>query len=289
MEIILQITFNSIVSGVILSLMTIGFNYIFSVTKVFHLAHAAIFTFGGFAFWKLTGLGFHWLPSSILVMLMSSMLILFIERMIYQPMIKKKTDASVTLVASMGIYVVIVNLLAIFFGNDNKVMSFPTNTFELLGVVISSNQITQLLVGVDVVLLFYLGIKLTKFDLSLKTVANNPTLSEVYGINSKRIRGLIMVFGSVFAVIAGILTTMEVGIEPHSGMNITLTAAAVAILVTKLDVKFLVLASILLTLFQNTIEWFLNAQWKEGLTFLILLFVILYKTEGLISYKLRKN
>lgn len=289
MEIILQIVFNSIVSGLVLSLMVIGFNYIFNVTKVFHLAHAGIFTLGSFAFWKFTDLGLHWLLASILAMSISSLIILLIEKAIYLPMIRKNTDPSVTLIASMGLYVIIVNLIAMFFGSDNKIVSSSVNILEVNGIIISTNQIIQLLVGTFVVVVFYFGIKLTKLDISLKAIADNDILGEIYGVNSKRVRSLIMIIGSIIAVIAGILTTIEIGIEPHSGMNVTLTAATVAILVTRLDVKYLILVSILLTLFQNTIEWFLNSQWKEGLTFLILLMVILYKTEGLVSYKLRKN
>jgi branched-chain amino acid transport system permease protein len=204
-------------------------------------------------------------------------------------MIRKNTDPSVTLIASMGLYVIIVNLIAMFFGSDNKIVSSSVNILEVNGIIISTNQIIQLLVGTFVVVVFYFGIKLTKLDISLKAIADNDILGEIYGVNSKRVRSLIMIIGSIIAVIAGILTTIEIGIEPHSGMNVTLTAATVAILVTRLDVKYLILVSILLTLFQNTIEWFLNSQWKEGLTFLILLMVILYKTEGLVSYKLRKN
>ncbi len=289
LEIILQIVFNSIVSGIILSLMVIGFNYIFSVTKVFHLAHAGIFTLGAYTFWQLTDLGLHWILASTVSLSIASIIILFIEKAVYSPMTKKKTDSSVTLIASMGIYVIIVNTIAMFFGSENKIVSLSGDTFNIIDVIISTNQIIQLLVGIIIIVIFYLGIKLTKLDLSLKAIANNDILGEVYGINSKRIRSLVMIIGSAFAVIAGILTTIEIGVEPHSGMNITLSAAAVAILVTRLDVKYLTLISILLALFQNTVEWFLNAQWKEGLTFLILLLIILYKTEGLVSYKLRKN
>jgi len=47
--------------------------------------------------------------------------------------------------------------------------------------------------------------------------------------------------------------------------------------------------AIALTLLQNSVEWFLDAQWKDAITFLILLLVILFRTEGIISYNLRKD
>ena len=83
--------------------------------------------------------------------------------------------------------------------------------------------------------------------------------------------------------------TLEVGINPQAGMNITLTASVVAILVSRLNVLLIVAFAIALTLLQNSVEWFLDAQWKDAITFLILLLVILFRTEGIISYNLRKD
>lgn len=273
----------------ILSLMAIGFSYIFNVTKVFHLAHAASFSMGGLLFWKLTSLGLFWIFAILVAGIVSIMVMFLMEKTVYYPMIRKKSDPSVTLIASMGAYIVLVNLLALLFGSDNKISSDLTDSYNFLNIIISSSQVIQLITSAAVLFLLALFLKYSKLDITIQAISINATLVEVYGINSRIIRYAVIIFGTLLAVIAGILTYIEVGIEPYSGMNITLTAAVVAILITKLKFRFIVIACIVLSLLQNSIEWLLNAQWKAGVTFTILLLMILFKTEGLVSYKLRKS
>lgn len=44
----IQIFFNSVVSALMLALVALGFNLIFNATRVFHLAHGAIYVTGVF-------------------------------------------------------------------------------------------------------------------------------------------------------------------------------------------------------------------------------------------------
>ncbi|MBK7254011.1 MAG: hypothetical protein IPI04_08860 [Ignavibacteria bacterium] len=49
-SILLQLLINSLISGLILALIAVGFYLIFNTTKVFHIAHGAFYTLGGFIF-----------------------------------------------------------------------------------------------------------------------------------------------------------------------------------------------------------------------------------------------
>ena len=71
------------------------------------------------------------------------------------------------------------------------------------------------------------------------------------------------------------------------GMNITLSAVVVVVLAGQNKLSSLLFASMFISIIQNFTEWFLSAQWKEGVTYLILILVLLFRTEGIISYKLR--
>ena len=118
----IQILLNSIVSGLLLSLVAIGFTYIFHVTKVFHLAHGGIYVSGAFACsWVLTKTNncFFALAFSILAV---AVLIYLIEKSTYLPLTKKPSNQSISLIASMGLHVVIVNILAMLFVNENKII-----------------------------------------------------------------------------------------------------------------------------------------------------------------------
>ena len=47
-QVFIQLIFNSLVSGLLLALVAAGFNLIFSTTRVFHLAHGAVFVSAGY-------------------------------------------------------------------------------------------------------------------------------------------------------------------------------------------------------------------------------------------------
>ena len=285
----IQIILNSIFSGLLLSLVAIGFTYIFRVTRVFHLAHGGIYVAGGFIFWWMLKTS-NWLASIFFAIAFVAILIWLIEKTIYLPLSKKQSDQSVSLIASIGLNVIIINIFALQFGNENKTIpDFISGSFQFSNIIITKVQMIQTIVGIVTTVTFLVYMKLSKSNLVLQSVSDNETISKVFGINTEKERTKVFIAGSMLACIAAILKTMEVGIDPQAGMSITLTASVVAILVSRLSVLLIITFAIALTLLQNSVEWFLDAQWKDGITFLILLLVILFRTEGIISYNLRKD
>lgn len=285
-----QILVDSMVSGLLLSLVAIGFTYIFLVTRVFHLAHAGLYIAGGFSWWWMLTKTNNWAAAVAFAIVVVAILIWVIEKTIYLPLNKKQSNQSISLIASMGLYVVIVNVLALLFGNENKTIENSiSGSFEFGNIIFTKVQMIQSITVIVVTATFLIYLKITKSNLPLQSVSDNETISKVFGIKTEKERVKVFIAGSVLTCIAAILKTLEVGIDPQAGMSITLTAAVVAILVSRLNVLLIIAFAIALTLLHNSVEWFLDAQWKDGITFLILLLVILFRTEGIISYKLRKD
>lgn len=290
MNALIQIILNSIVSGLLLSLVAIGFTYIFRVTRVVHLAHGGVYVAGAFAYWWMLTKTNNWFAAFAFAIAIVAILIWVIEKTIYLPLSKKQSNQSIPLIASMGLYVVVVNVLALLFGNENKTIENSiSGSFEFGNIIFTKIQIIQTISGIVATATLLIYLKLSNSNLALQSISDNETISKVFGINTVKERVKVFIAGSVLACIAAILKTMEVGIDPQAGMSITLTAAVVAILVSRLNVLLIIAFAIALTLLQNSVEWFLDAQWKDGITFLILLLVILFRTEGIISYNLRKD
>ncbi len=257
---------------------------------MFHLAHGGVYVAGAFACWWMLTKTNNWFASFAFAIAVVAILIWVVEKTIYLPLNKKQSNQSISLIASMGLYVVIVNILALLFGNENKTIenSF-SGSFELGNIIFTKVQMIQTVIGIVATATFIIYLKLTKSNLALQAVSDNETISKVFGINTEKERVKVFIAGSVLTCIAAILKTLEVGIDPQAGMGITLTAAVVTILVSRLNVLLIIAFSIALTILQNSVEWFLNAQWRDGITFLLLLLVILFRTEGIISYNLRKD
>lgn len=288
----LQLLFNSIVSGLLLALVAVGFSLIFNTTKVFHLAHGAVYVCGSYALINFQNslqgtTRTNWIFALVLTFLLIGILGMLIEFLVYRPLSKRNAGQAITLISSMGVYILLVNLIALFFGNETKFLD-PNldNSFSFASIIIVPIQAVQLIISL-ILLGLLLFVSKTKRFLQVRAIMSNETVASVIGVNSKAIRLFAISFGSLLAAIAAILRLYDTGIDPQAGMSITLSAAVAVIIGGSGSIAGTIIASMLIAFLQTTTEWFLSAQWKEGMTFLLLIIVILWRTEGLVSYKMR--
>lgn len=294
--VIIQLIFNSLVLGLQLALIAVGFNIIFNITKVFHLAHGAVLVGAGYTFiwllnfWDYSSSVFPsviWICCIIMALLVTIFVSWLMEWLVYRPLDKKKSGQAISLVSSMAIFLLIVNLIALIFGNETKVFHQNLdNRIFFYDIVISHIQLAQLLVSILVLtsLIFFSSSK--KF-LPFRAIMSKQIVASVMGVNASAVRLLAMAIGSVLAAIVAILKLYDTGIDPYSGMDITLSAAVTVIIGGNGSLHGTVIAALLLTFLQTLTEWFLSAEWKQGVTFLLLILVIMWKTEGLVSFKMR--
>ncbi|RMH46985.1 MAG: branched-chain amino acid ABC transporter permease [Gammaproteobacteria bacterium] len=283
-----QLVFNTLVSGLLLALVAVGFNLIFNTTKVFHLAHGALYVTGAYALLQFEALfsdfGFLPLVGSLVVV---AIIALVIEKLVYQPLANRKAGQAITLISSIGVYLFLINLIALLYGNETKYID-PALGSSLLfaGLTIAPVQLLQL-VTASCLIVGILILSKTQWFLKVRAMISEETVASVLGVNTKAIRLWMMILGSMLAGIAAILQLYDTGMDPQRGMAITLSAAVAVIIGGQGSISGTILASLLIAFLQTTTEWFISAQWKEGLTFLLLIAVILWRTEGIVSFKMR--
>lgn len=290
MSIILQLLFNSIVSGLVLALMAVGFHLVFRTVKVFHLAHGAVFVAGGYAYlsiYTLVGGYLGWGLALIAAALTGGLLAVGMYLIVYRRLSARGASEEISLVASMGLLLFVTEGLAWAYGNQARVSAMPfTGSLELGGIMLSSAQWMQLVSCSFLLMLLVRGLK-GKRTLDLRAVMGQATVASVMGVNVDAMKARSMAVSGVLAAWAGALVVVDTGIHPQVGLSITLSAAVAVILGGARSFKGTVAAAIGLALVQTLTEWFFNAQWKEGITFLILIIVLLWRTEGIIAFNLR--
>src|SRR5690625_4529119 len=103
---------NSLILGSLVTLMAVGLTLTFAVTRVLNIAHAELVTLGGYTFvlavnrWEL-----HVLPAVLLAMLLSAVTAVIMDELVYRPMIRKNASFLYTLVASIGVGIVLRHLI----------------------------------------------------------------------------------------------------------------------------------------------------------------------------------
>lgn len=286
---ITQILINGLINGLLLALVALGFHIIFTATKIFHIAHGGIYVAGVYFYlWSSPVIG---TASGIIVSVVFAFILgILIEWAVYSPLMKKSSNENIALISSLGVYIIIINIIALLFGNETKILDNSIRESLQLGqIIITRPQLWQIIFAIPTIVLFLTFIKVTGYGLKIRAISDNPILSRVVGIKTQKIRYIVFGLGSVIAVSAALLTGFDTGIDPYSGMAITLSAAVVVIIGGSRSLYGTIIASILLAIIQNFTEYFLSAQWKDTVTFAILIIVLLWRTEGILQFNVRTD
>lgn len=291
---ITQILLNSIISALLLSLVAIGFNLIFNATKVFHLAHGAMYVTAVYALYAFNNFFQQILPSRVsitvsilLSLLLISIIILIVEYLVYRPLNQKNVNPIISLISSLGVYLLVVNLIALIFGNDsisldnNYTIVFANDYFKLTDI-----EFKHFIIGITLIIAVLLFAK-TKFYTHIKAITDDYMVAEKFGINVQQTRFIALIVGTILVGVAGILRGYEVAIDPYVGLTITLVASVAVIVGGVTSLKGTIIACFVIALIENFSVKFLSAQWRDLLTYTLLIVVLIFYQQGLISVKQR--
>lgn len=294
LEILLQILFNSVAAASLIVLVAYGFSMIFHTLKVFHIAHGAFIVLAPYIiiiFSELLSVaGFH--IALILFFSVATTLVIavLVEKFVYQPLFKKGSSEITSFIASLGLYLFIVNGIALFEGYRMRILSNELrSTYDIGPLLVTDIQLFQILIAVICISVIIVGLQRSGRKKIFEAIADNPHIAKIIGLPVKSSRVYAIIIGTALAAIAGILMGYDTGINPHSGMSITLTAIVVVLLAGKRDLSLLIVVSLIIGFLQQFSSWYLSSAWADGLTFALLLGALLFRTEGVLTYQLRKD
>lgn len=146
-----------IIKGLLFALLAVGFCVVYKTTKIFHIAYGFIYTSASyFCLLFLEKLKFHLILSILLALIFTAILGLLIEKGIYFPLRIKKAPSGIYLVSSLGIYVIGINLIALLFGNETKILnSAIEKTFKFHNTVLTRTQLFQILWALCILSVFF--------------------------------------------------------------------------------------------------------------------------------------
>ncbi len=282
----LQFVINGLITGVLYSLLAIGFALVYNTTHIFHIAAAGVYVFAAYVFWwfaQVMGI----VPAGILAVLITGLLSLFIDLSVYRPLQKKGSSLNSILVASIGIMTILVNLLAIFFGNESKLFSSDITTFEFGKVFLTATQVVQFACGVFVLVLFLFFIKKTSVGLRLLALNSDSELFVAIGFNEGRTRNFVFILSGIFIGLPSVLNVYDVGMDPNMGMTILINALVAMIIggIGRLDMC--IAGGILLGLLQSLVIYQFSSTWQTAITFLVLLVLLFFRPQGINGFKQR--
>jgi branched-chain amino acid transport system permease protein len=196
----------------------------------------------------------------------------------------------VGLVASIGLYVLLQNVVSIGFGDETLVLrADPITVGRQVGnAFVTSTQ--GLIVLASVVLFAGTAALLatTKLGRAIRGVASNPDLCVLLGIEPRRIARWAIGIGSALAALAGTLSGFDSDLTPTMGFRLLMNGVVVMIIGGIGGIGGFPLAALLLALAQHLAAYYLDAKWMDAAAFLILITFLIWKPLGFRGRRLRK-
>ncbi len=282
-----QFLINGIITGILYSLLAIGFALVYNTTKLFHIVAAAIYVFAAYMFYLFSvTLGMPVLMAAIIAIILTMGLNLLTDVSVYRPLKKRNASNNVAFVASIGMMTVIVNLIALCFGNETKVIDNTIHrSFTFGSVIITTPQIWQLVVGGLVIAAFLVFIGLSSWGVRFRALSADSVLFETLGDNTANTRTFVFLMSGAFIALASCLTVYDIGLDPHMGMNVFFNAMVAMIIGGVGRFGTCVLGGITLGVLQALTVFQFSSNWQNAVTFVLLLILLFIRPQGIAGHK----
>ncbi|MFM7010135.1 MAG: branched-chain amino acid ABC transporter permease [Betaproteobacteria bacterium] len=278
-----QLLANGLQTGALYALIAAGFSLIFGMTRIFHAAHGATFTIAGFIFYECYSvLHWYWPLAAIASAVAASLFGVLLDRYVYAIIQRHEGSFFTVFVASFGAAIVVQNVISIVFGRGMVTVSTPlSKSLEVFpGLFIAPIAAVVIVCAIISFAILQWLLTRTNLGIALRALGENPALIEVYGLTPRRLSQYVFLIGSILVVPAAILTAATSGLNPAMGHHIMLISIAATIVGGVGSLRGAAVAGMLLGLAENLCLAFIDPQWSEAVTFVILFLFILFRPGG---------
>jgi branched-chain amino acid transport system permease protein len=289
------------------AIFALGYTLVFSILGIINFAHGAVFTVGAYFTYVLTGAAFGFngilakaalpfgLPFFLAIAfgsILAGVIGIIIERLAFRPLRRRGADRLLSLVSSLGVAIVVVNLIQYLVGAE--IYTYKTSIIGNLPVAVNFGtedtpipiRTVQIVIcGVSCIILISLTllINFTKVGKALRAVSEDATTASLLGINTDRLIMFTFFLSGLLGGLAGTLVGSSVSIAgPYFGIAFGLKGLAVIVLGGLGDIPGAVVGGLVLGL----AEAFVPAEYsayKDAVAFGLLFVVLMLRPQGLLG------
>jgi branched-chain amino acid transport system permease protein len=190
------------------------------------------------------------------------------------------------LLATIGLSILLQNVATILWSPDFQALHVPDilPTLRFGGVIIPGNNLLAALVGVLLYLLLLLLMNTTRYGLQLRLAREDRELATYTGVNVDNMMQLSFVVGGAMAGAAGSLVALTLYVHPLVGLDLGLRGFAIIALGGLGNIPGALIGSAVLAVAEGLTGTFVpqGASWSYGVSFLLLILVLVFKPSGLV-------
>lgn len=281
----LQFLTNGLITGILYSLAAVGFALVYNTTRIFHVAAAAVYTIAAYVFFfAARTLELPLWIAGVIALAFAAAVNVLCDVAVYRPLGRKGASLNVIMISSIGLMIVLINIVAMIFGNETKIITNAIQpSFHWGSLILTQPQMLQLIVGAGALVLLAVLLKFSSLGLKTRALGNDPTLFEIFGFNTGATRFYMFALGGVFLGLASCLSSYDVGMSPHGGMAVLINALVAMIIGGVGRFMACVAGGLLLGILQALVVWQFAANWQHAVTFLLLIVFLFFRPQGLLG------
>ena len=283
-----ELVTQGIVQGSIYALIALGLTLVYGLLRILHVAHAALFTLGGYVGVIVTNQSGSLLLALIVAALVVGAVGMAVYRLAYQPLLSR--PPYIALIASIALFIASEELFRIVFGPYGLSYVDPPliGQFELFsGFRLKYSEALVILLSVAVLsALAWLSLR-TRVGVAWRATVTDPEMARAFGVSAQNVRYLNFFIGSALAAIAGVLVALLNNlVEPTMGAVASYKALAIIVLGGLGNIRGTLLASMLLGIIESFGTIYIGHLIdRDALAFAFLIIVLMVRPQGLLGVR----
>ena len=305
MAFFLETLIGGLMTGMLYSLVALGFVLIFKASGVFNFAQGAMVLFAAlamarFAEWLPQWFGFsNMIVANILAFIVAAALMFvvawLVERLVLRHLVNQ--DGATLLMATLGITYFLDGSGQTIFGSDiYKIdVGLPKDPIFLLdsvfkgGILVSKEDLYAAVIAAFLVLLLTLFFQKTSTGRALRAVADDHQAAQSIGIPLNRIWVIVWCVAGIVALVAGMIWGSKLGVQ-FSLTTVALRALPVVILGGLTSVPGAIIGGLIIGVGEKLSEIYIGPMVGGGIeiwfAYVLALVFLLFRPQGLFGEKI---
>lgn len=314
LSILPQVIFDGLLLGFVYAMVALGYSMVYGVLELINFAHAEIFMIGAVVGVEVFRYLAPAVPNGFLLLLLALVLggliaggtAVLVERFAYRPLRKRgTTNRLVPLVTAIGVSFILQDLVRLIEGLWHNEFFLRMRTvedlegsFELFGIFIQTKSVILILVSVVMLWGLTYLVNRTKLGMAIRAVAQDIPTSSLMGIDPDRIISRTFLIGGSLGGVAGVLFALQyTTVTPYVGFLPGIKAFTAAVLGGIGNLPGAMLGGLVLGQLENFFGTYLplltnnnfGTEYKDVVAFLILIFILLFRPQGLLGQIVREK
>ncbi len=281
-----ELVIQGIVQGSIYALIALGLTLVYGLLRILHVAHAALFTLGGYVGVIVTNQTGSLTLAIVVAAITVGLVGIAIYKLAYEPLLSH--PPFIALIASIALFIASEELFRIIFGPYGLSYTDPPMTGHIVLFGGFRLKLVELLViSMSVVILSvlaWLSIH-SRMGIAWRATVTDPPMARAFGVNIQNVRYLNFFVGSALAAVAGVLVALLNNfVEPTMGSVGSYKALAIIVLGGLGSIRGTLFASMLLGIIESFGTIYLGHLIdRDALAFAFLILVLMIRPQGLLG------